>query len=235
MEKEIWKELPGFEGYYEVSNQGRVRSLDRKAWNGKCYRLSKGRVLNPVLTNGYKRVVLYSNKKKKTFSVHQLIAIAFLSHEPCGYKIVVDHINNVKTDNRLENLQLISQRENSSKDKKGCSSKYTGVSWKKQNNKWISSIVIKGKIKHLGYFDTEEEANKYYQDALKAIEKGEEIKTKKPETSSKYKGVSFDKERNKWVSSAWINGKQKFLGRFKCETAAFLAYQAELSKISVEN
>jgi ribosomal protein L15E len=72
--------------------------------------------------------------------------MAFLNHTPCGYKIVVDHIdNNIKTDNRLENLQLITQRENVSKDIKNTSSKYIGVCWHKKAKKWRSSIQINGK------------------------------------------------------------------------------------------
>lgn len=231
--EEIWKEISGYEGYYEVSNQGRVRSLDRKVGN----RLFEGRILKLDITNkGYYRVMLSKNSSNKRFNLHQLVAMAFLGHIPDGtQRVVVDHINNIKSDNRLENLQLISNRENTSKDKKGYSSKYTGVSWDKGVHKWTSRITINSKLKYLGCFDSEEEASQYYQDALKSIEEKTEIKVKKPKVSSKYKGVYWDKQRNKWASEITVKGKKKYLGRFNCETAAFLAYQAELSKISVEN
>jgi len=233
--EEIWKEVPGYEGLYEVSSQGRVRSLDREVWNARgCY-LRRGRILKQNFDDKmYKTVGLSSHGKTKTCRTHQLVAMAFLGHKPNRYKIVVDHLDNNHLNNNLSNLQLISQRENTSKDKKGYS-QYTGVIWNKKTNKWTSRIQIKGKQKYLGYFDSEEEASQYYQDALKSIEEGTEIKVKKPKFSSKYKGVYWDKRCNKWQSSIWINGKQKYLGLFNCETAAFLAYQAELSKISVEN
>jgi len=164
MQKEIWKSVPNYEDYYQVSDHGSVRSIDRVASDG---RLIKGRVLKVgISSNGYKNVGLCINGKKKTFNIHQLVAMVFLGHKSCGYKVCVDHRNNIKTDNRLENLQLISIRENTSKDKKGCSSKYTGVCWDKQSNKWKSSIRINGKSKHLGLFDAEEAAAAAYQKEL---------------------------------------------------------------------
>jgi hypothetical protein len=228
MQEEIWKDIPGYENYYQVSNQGNVRSLDRKVGN----RLLKGKVLNTHISKGYYRLQLNYNSKARMMFVHQLVAMAFLGHKPDGTtKIVVDHIDNNPLNNNLTNLQVISGRENSSKDRKG-SSKYTGVHWNKQKNKWTSSIEVKNKLKHLGYFDLEEEASKYYQDALKSIEEGTEIKVKRPKLSSKYKGVSFNKNRNKWESYIQINNKKKNLGLFKCELAAAAAYQKELIKLN---
>jgi hypothetical protein len=85
-----------------------------------------------------------------------LVAMAFLNHKPDGtHKIVVDHINNNKLDNRVVNLQLISQRENLSKDRKDGTSKYVGVCWKKSRNKWQVDIKIDGKRKYLGLFTDE--------------------------------------------------------------------------------
>lgn len=231
-EVEIWKDIPGYEGLYQVSSLGRVKSLP-KEWVSSIVRKHNGKILkasNSGITGGYIHVVLSCDSNKKTYKVHQLVAMAFLNHKPNGYKIVVDHINNIKTDNRLENLQLISQRENVSKDRKG-SSKYTGVYCDKNVNKWRSTIVINGKTKYLGTFDTEEEASKYYQDALKSIEEGADIKVKIHKYSSKYKGVNFDKSRCKWRSTIVINGKQKYLGRFKCELAASHAYQKALKEL----
>jgi len=221
---EIFKDIPGYEGMYQVSNLGRVKSL-------KC---NREKILKLGVNNrGYLRVGLCNRGKIKTIQIHQLVAIAFLNHTPDGtMKIVVDHKDNDKLNNRLSNLQLISTRENSSKDKKGGTSKYTGVSWVKERNKWKSQITINGKIKRLGYFNSEEEASKYYQDALKSIEEDTEVKINKPKTSSKYKGVTWVKERNKWKSQITINGKIKHIGSFKCELAAHHAYQKKLAEIS---
>jgi len=156
MKGEIWKDVKGYEGLYRVSNLGRV--------------LSNIKILKPAVSpQGYLIVNLSKQSKAKVITIHQLMAIAFLGHTPCGHKIVVDHINNVKTDNRLENLQIITQRENLSKDKTGGTSEYTGVFWIKKCKKWLAAISINGKAKHLGHFKTELEAHEAYQNALKHI------------------------------------------------------------------
>jgi hypothetical protein len=163
MNKEIFKDIPNYEGTYQVSNLGNVKSLGNE-------KTRKERILKPADNgHGYYRVNLCKEGKKKTMKVHVLVAMAFLNHNPDGtHRICVDHINNNPLDNRVENLQLISQRENTSKDKKG-SSKYTGVSWHKRHNKWMVSIAINGKSKHLGYFTDEYEAHLTYQNKLNEI------------------------------------------------------------------
>jgi hypothetical protein len=105
-----------------------------------------------------------------------LVAIAFLGHKPRGFKIVVDHINNDKSDNRLENLQLTTNRQNSSKDRKNKTSRYTGVSWVKKSKKWQSLIQIRGKEKCLGHFISEEHAHLAYQKALKSLNEQQDDK-----------------------------------------------------------
>ena len=157
METEIWKDVKGYEGIYQVSNLGRIKSLY----------FEKERILAHANSKGYFSVVLCKASEFKRKHVHQLVAIAFLGHIPCGHNLVVDHINTIKTDNRLDNLQVITQRENLSKDKKG-TSKYTGVSWCKRSQKWRARIKIE-KNKHLGYFKTELEAHQAYQSALKEL------------------------------------------------------------------
>ena len=128
-------------------------------------------MLRPGLgSGGYYLVVLSLEKNRRTFNVSVLMAMAFMNYKPNGeHDIVVDHIDNVKTNNVLFNIQIITGRENTSKDKKNCSSKYTGVSWDKSRNKWVSNIRINGLKKNLGRFTDEIEAAKYYQDVLKTI------------------------------------------------------------------
>ncbi|CAA6810324.1 MAG: HNH homing endonuclease [uncultured Sulfurovum sp.] len=166
--KEIWKDIEGYEGLYKISNLGNVRSLDRVVTksNNVVNRL-KGKILKPAKnTSGYYNVIIYKNCKPKTYSNHQLVAMMFLNHKPDGFNIVVDHIDNNKLNNRLDNLQLITNRENVSKESRG-KSKYTGVSWRKNRNKWISTICINGKRKHLGSFINEIDAHYAYQNKLK--------------------------------------------------------------------
>lgn len=159
---EVWKDIPEYEGLYQVSNLGNVRSLNYN-------KTGKANILKtPVNPRGYARVNLSLYKKQKVSKVHSLVARAFLKHKPCGMKIVVDHIDNNPLNNNLYNLQLITQRENCSKDKKG-TSKYTGVSWSKSHNRWVAHIRINGVQKNLGLFTDEKEAAQVYQNELNKI------------------------------------------------------------------
>lgn len=102
---EVWKSVPGYEGRYEVSSDGLVRSLDTAGVErntGKKY-TRKGKILNPVKTRlGYLQARLYANKKGKWFSVHALVLMAFVGPRPEGYEGC--HKNGISGDNRLENL-----------------------------------------------------------------------------------------------------------------------------------
>lgn len=104
-----WKEVPGYEGIYEVSDKGIVRSVDRLCKSG---RPAKG-VIRATYSDkdGYKRVGLYRDGKGAQFGVHRLVASAFLPKE-IG-KIYVNHKNGIKDDNRLENLEWCTAKENS--------------------------------------------------------------------------------------------------------------------------
>lgn len=160
MTKEIWKDVVGYEGLYEVSNLGRVKSLVRK-WCIKEIIMMGG-----IDGSGYRSFGLSKNYKSTTKKAHKLVAEAFLGHTPCGLELVVDHINNVKTDNRLSNLQIVTSRENASNYKRG-SSKYTGVSYVGQSKRWRSNIYINGTSEYLGLYETELKASNAYQNRLK--------------------------------------------------------------------
>jgi hypothetical protein len=169
---EIWKDIPDFEGYYQVSNLGNIKSLSRTILGkNNVPTLLKEKILKfSTSTNGYCQVVLNKNSDRKIFKVHSLVAICFLNHIPDGtHNIVIDHINEVKTDNRVENLRLIGHRENVARSIKNSTSTYVGVSWSKNAKKWISQITIDGKTKYLGLFDNEEDANKKYLETLKDL------------------------------------------------------------------
>lgn len=160
MKQEIWKEIPGFDKYL-LSENGNVKSFKYK----------QPRILKPFDDGkGYLKVKLRKEGVSKNFSIHKLVAIVFLKHIPQGHKEVVDHIDNDKRNNHFSNLNLITQRENASKDRKNGSSKYIGVCLDKRRGNWFSQIRIKNKHKFLGYFNSEEEASFAYQNALKQIE-----------------------------------------------------------------
>ena len=171
--EETWKDIKGYEGLYQVSNLGRIKSLERKVPNGNGkYRLHKERILKGGLfTRGYLGVVLCKESKNVSRTIHQLVAESFLNHKPNGHNLIVNHINFNKTDNRLENLEIISNRDNTNRKHLKSSSQYTGVSWNKRAKKWFSMIHIKGKQKYLGLFNDEYEAHIAYQKALKESNK----------------------------------------------------------------
>jgi len=155
---EVWKNIPNYEGY-QVSNLGRIKSL----------KFGKERILKLTLDKIYLTINLSKNGKSNKKNINQLVVMAFLNHKPNGNKgLVVDHINNIKTDNRVENLQLITNRENSSKDRKG-SNKYTGVYWNKKAKKYIVQIGLKSKRKTLGYFKNPKIAYAVYLNKLENI------------------------------------------------------------------
>lgn len=167
--EEIWKPVLGHESY-AVSNLGRIKSLHAR---------SKQTILKPTIHFSKKRTYFrvslwsYANYKYKIEFVHRLVLYAFKGPPPAP-NMVADHINNIPTDNRPDNLQWVTQRLNRSKDSNKKGSKYTGVSPRKNAVKpsWCARITIDGKTKHLGYRSTEEEAHALYQNALNLLENG---------------------------------------------------------------
>lgn len=103
LEKEIWKDIPNYEGIYQASNLGRIKSLKRP------YGL-KEKILKPQIIRGYYRVVLCKNSIQKKYLVHRLVWEVFNGTIPEGLQ--VNHINEIKADNRLENLNLMTCKEN---------------------------------------------------------------------------------------------------------------------------
>ena len=143
--EEIWVDIKGYEGLYQVSNQGRVKRL---------YKNGKIRILKPSLdNNGYLYVTLSKNNKPKIFKLHRLIAINFIpnpENKPC-----IDHINTIRTDNRVENLRWVTKKENSNNplSKINISKSHTGFKHSDETKDKLSKSH-KGKSKSKVPFQT---------------------------------------------------------------------------------
>lgn len=164
--KEEWRPVVGYEGIYEVSNLGVIKSLDRKDSLGR-YR--EGRIISQINIGGKGYLGFQPSKNgiKKNLKIHHAVAYAFIGNRPMGK--VIDHIDNDKSNNNLSNLRYISNRINCSKDKIGVS-RYTGVTWDKKLKKWCSKIRLEGRQRHLGYFEKEIDAYKAYEKELLRLE-----------------------------------------------------------------
>ncbi len=157
-----WKDIKNYKKIYQVSNFGEVKSSAR----------TKERILKAGIDKrGYRFVILQKNGTTKCVRVHLLVWDTFGDNKRNGRILQVDHINNDKTDNRIENLQLLTNRENCSKDKLQTkkSSRFVGVSWLKCAKKWSAEIRIGKDKKYLGLFNCESLAGLAYQKALLCI------------------------------------------------------------------
>lgn len=159
MNIEIFKDIPEYEGIYQISNLGNLKSFK----NGK------EKILSPsVNTSGYKQFKLRKNNKIKITRIHQLVALVFLNHKTDNSKkFVINHKNFIRTDNRLDNLEIVTFRENTNKKHIKSSSKYTGVCWCNRDKKYRAYININKKYKSLGYYENEYDAHLAYENALK--------------------------------------------------------------------
>ena len=155
--RENWRSINLYLNY-EVSSIGRVRNVDT------------GLILKPYLAIvGYYVVNLCSHNKAKQHKIHRLVAEAFITN--LDDKPIVDHVDGVKTNNVVSNLRWATYSENGMNQKAqqtAKSSKYKGVSFVKQSNKWLACIMIDKKKNHLGYFSKETEAaQRYNEEAIK--------------------------------------------------------------------
>lgn len=109
---EVWKDVIGLEDYYQVSNLGNVRSKERfviRGRGGKCKIQCKN--LNPAInSDGYLTGIFRVDKNPINYKVHRILAESFIGSIPKGFE--VNHINGIKTDNRLENLEIVSKSKN---------------------------------------------------------------------------------------------------------------------------
>lgn len=110
---EIWKDIPGYEGLYQASNKGQIRSLDKDVWNGHAYYKVPGRIMRPKIKNsGYKELVLRKNNKAKSITVHRLVCITFNGDKRNEHPVVC-HRDGDSLNNNAENLYWATHKQNS--------------------------------------------------------------------------------------------------------------------------
>lgn len=158
---EIWVEAIGFKGMYVVSNRGRIKSTGFYYSNGSKSIKPVCLLKSKINKAGYHQQSL----GKKTVLIHIVEYFSFHPELEIKKGYVVDHKDENKLNNDLENLQYVTQSFNVQKSniiRGNKTSKYVGVSFDKSKNKWIAQIRIEGKSKKLGAFSTEEAAASEY-------------------------------------------------------------------------
>jgi hypothetical protein len=140
----IWKKLEDKGKVYEVSEYGAVRY---EKSNGEMYHYKK-----TVNDKGY---VYYGHRTS-----HQWVAMAFLNHVPCGFKLVVHHIDANPSNNNVKNLEVITQSQNILKSKKEKSSIYPYVEFTGKDGRYKISMKAEGKQRYYGTFGNEEDAGR---------------------------------------------------------------------------
>lgn len=148
LSREEWRDIPGFEGYYQASNYGNIRSIDRYVPHncGNGVRLIRGRCLKQqvAVQTQYYCVMLSKNGRAKCHTVHSLIALTFLKKK--NETDIIDHIDGNRQNNFLDNLRYVSPKENANNPntknnmnmwEKGHIPWNKGIKWKRKKNRPI--------------------------------------------------------------------------------------------------
>ena len=171
---EEWRPIVGYEGLYEVSSYGRVRSLDKYVKSkSKSYRLHKGKVLiSEKNTRGYLSVVLSYNGKHKAITVHRLVAQAFIPNP--NNLPEINHKDEDKTNNNVENLEWCDHKYNVNYGTRNIRAKETAI----KNGYWTG-------------LSRKESMKKYYQ------ENKDKIKEYRKEYSHKYNQKYYQENKDR--------------------------------------
>lgn len=157
-EKEIWKDIPNYEGYYKISSSSRIKRLARIANSGF---FNEEMIISEHICKGYYRVVLSKDSVRKKHLVHRLVLSSF---NPTSDKTLeVNHIDENKLNNNLSNLEWVTKRQNLnySKNKRKDGSKYPGI-YLQHNGKFVAACTLNGKMHYLGTHENEEDAAQCY-------------------------------------------------------------------------
>lgn len=227
--KEIWRNVKGYEGLYEVSNLGRIKSIQRSGTPGGVRKLN-------VNKYGYVYVMLSKSNKHKNHTVHRLVGLAFIPS--VDGKELINHIDGNKSNNNLKNLEWVNNSENrkhafANNLQKVNLDKAHEVAWENQkrkvkqfslDGKFVSEFLsiqeaaikngigrtgisqcLSGRYKQSGGFMW-----KYSEDVIgKSIDRLVETNTENSESGIKY--IARDRNRNKWI----VKVGKKYLGKFE--------------------
>ncbi len=201
---EEWKLINGTNDYY-VSNFGHVKKVTEEG---------ETEINKSYNKYGYLYVNLKKNNKRTISTIHLLVWDAFGDKRREGFNLQVDHIDGDKDNNRIDNLQLLTPRENTVKywrQKRG--KKFPGV--RKYRDRYAATLKIGKESYWLGIFGTETEAYNQYKNAVRLWEEhGIKPKRKTP------KYYYYDKNKNKWIACVRYNKDYIIIGKFNTEKEA---------------
>ena len=158
IDEEIWLPIIDLDNRYLISNKGRILSIERTINNNGGLMIKKEKILTHHIDKGYYKISLKNNLGiRKTFLLHRIIAKCFLFDYSENLK--VNHKDGNKLNNKIENLEMISQRENVNHYYGFLNNRNCGVY--KKRDKWVANISINNKTVYLGTFKNKEEAIKH--------------------------------------------------------------------------
>ena len=200
--------------YFRLDSEGNLWALRRGKWG-------------PVYCKPNNMGYLYVESNGTSYLQHRII-YCLHTEQDIPVDLSIDHINGNPADNRIENLRLVTNRENGQNRSCHRRGKLIGAHYSKRDKIWTTAIrLAEGRYVSLGSFNTELEANQRYLEALKLIHLTKEelqLHFNVAQKSSKYKGVCWDKSNSKWRARITVNGKTKHLGCFDSEEEAHEAY-----------
>lgn len=194
---EEWRDVKEYEGFYKVSNSGIVKGLRRiiTRKNGAKQEITEKIITPSMVNSGYLKVMLNRKDKRKGFFVHHLVWDAFGNKERNGRIKQVDHIDNCKTNNHIDNLQVLTARQNVVKNvlRRKPAGWLPGVCDLKTS---FTAVIYANRKKHsIGNYKTKEEAYACYLRAVKHLEGGNDISTFY-KNAYKQKSKSLRRRRN---------------------------------------